>query len=206
VFIVFGCNNKTENTESTIIKDPAEILKPARSADESFLIIPGASIGNMVLGNALNTLSSLGKPDFSDNAMGKGWHIWYGDNTDGNGKKTRLIIYTNYKDNEMKEKVVSEIRVNRGEFKTKNGIGAGMKFEVIQREFPQMVEFAKYRNQEIDKDVFIYDAPGVGIAFEFISYEGEYAKCTAVIVYPKDKTLNTDYILHLPERSLPDGE
>jgi len=199
--LFIGCNQKkTEIEDKSTVKDPVEILQPI-PADTTFTIIPGVSVGETVLGNSTETLSVLGKPDFSDAAMGKAWLLWYKQIKEI-PKQVKWMIYTTYKDNELKEKVISEIRINSGEYKTESGIGAGTSFEVIQKEFPKITEFAKYKNQEINKDIYIYDVPGSGIAFEFISYEGDYAKCTAVIVYPKNKTLNTDYILFLPEREL----
>lgn len=200
-----ACNNKKAETETTVVGDPIKIVKPAQPKDHSQLIVPGRSVGKIMLGNPTETLSVLEKPDFSDGAMGKAWLVWY-DKTDTSSKQTKLMIYTSYKDSELKEKVIAEIRINSGEYKTESGIGAGTSFEVIQKEFPKMKEFAKYKDQRLKKDIFIYDAEGSGIAFEFLSYEGDYAKCVAVIVYPKDKKLNTDYIMNLPERELPGGE
>jgi len=116
------------------------------------------------------------------------------------------MVYTTYKDSEMKEKVVSEIRINSNNFKTKDGIGVGSSFEAVHNKFPEIKEFSKYRNQRSGNDVFIYDANNTGIAFEFVSSGKGVAKCIAVIVYNRKKTLNTDYLLFLPERETPDGE
>lgn len=187
-------------TIDTLLNDPTKADK------DNFLIVPGDKIGSTSIGLDTEKLGSLGKPDFSDAAMGKAWLVWYDKKNASNQKQIKLMVYTTYKDSEMKEKVVSEIRVTSSQFKLKNGIGIGTSFETIKKEFPEIKEFTKYRNQRTGKEVFIYDAPSSGIAFEFISYEGESAQCIAIVIYDKRKTLNTDYLLLLPERETPQGE
>ncbi len=103
--------------------------------NEKLLIIPGEKIGTTSIGTNTESLTTLGKPDFSDAAMGKAWLIWYGKNTP---KQTKLMIYTTYKDTEMKEKVVSEIRINSSDFKTKDDIGVGSSFETVHKKFPEI--------------------------------------------------------------------
>lgn len=203
LLILASCKDKVNLFIAPVQTIDTSLSDSTKIAKEKFVIVPGKQIGNTEIGLDTEKLGSLGKPDFSDAAMGKAWLVWY---KNGKEKSTKLMVYTTYKNNEMKEKVVSEIRINSDDFKTKNGIGVGSSFEIIKEAFPEISEFTKYRNQKTGKDVFIYDAPSSGIAFEFISLEGESATCNAVIVYDTSRKINTDYLLLLPERETKEGE
>lgn len=203
--LLASCNEKKPEPTKPL-QDPVEITQTPPPQDDTYLIVPGTSVGGTMIGSPVETLSKFGKPDFSDSAMGKAWLVWYGDDKNEKTRDSRLMVYTTYKNDELKEKVISEVRVTSGELKTKTGNGSGKNFEDIKKEFPELAEVAKYHNHRTNKDIYIYDAPSSGIAFEFVSYEGDYAKCVAVVVYDKSKKLTTDYIMNLPERVLPGGE
>jgi len=166
-----------------------------KQTDSKLLIVPGTSIGLTALGQNAESLAVLGQPDLSDAAMGKAWMSWYSKKTDDKGFKSELMICTGYKDSEMKEKVIKEIRINSPDFKTGNGNGSGQTLETIQHEFPNLKLVSAYNNTALKTEVQIYDEVNDGIAFEI----QQHGKCIAVIVHPKQKPLSNEYIVLHPE-------
>ena len=126
VMSCFSCQGKEklEAIEPEIgVKDSIPKEKPV-----NLKIIPGKSIGNVLLEQNSEELDFLGEADLSDAAMGKAWLTWYSTNSKLINGKTELNVYTTYKDNEMKEKVVRQIRITSPDFKTDSGVQTGMPF------------------------------------------------------------------------------
>lgn len=78
LFIVFtSCNNRagtTGSNDTAIRKITADTNKVKNGpVNSDSLIIPGESIGKVVLGENVASLQVLGEPDLSDAAMGKAW-------------------------------------------------------------------------------------------------------------------------------------
>lgn len=186
---LLSCSDKkasaveTEKTSDSIVKYvPPEII------DRQQLIIPGKSIGHTQLGQNAETLSSLGKPDFSDAAMGKAWATWYSKD----GKKKELNIYTTYKDSEMKEKVIRQIRITSSEFKTWEGIAIGKSLNDIQKSYPKVKLVGEYNAN--GKTVQLYDDADSGIAFEI-----ENDLCIGIIIHERGKKVTEEYITLHPD-------
>ena len=114
-----SCSDKktTVKTENDFISKDTIKYVPPKVTDKAFEIIPGERIGLTKLEENTETLSELGKPDFSDAAMGKSWATWISKDAE----KNELNIYSTYKDSEMKEKVVrrSELRHQNFKLQTK---------------------------------------------------------------------------------------
>ncbi|MCY1485327.1 hypothetical protein D3C87_327320 [compost metagenome] len=186
---LLSCSDKkasaveTEKTSDSIVKYvPPEII------DRKQLIIPGKSIGLTQLGQNAETLLSLGKPDFSDAAMGKAWATWYSKD----GQKKELNIYTTYKDSEMKEKVIRQIRITSPEFKTSDKIATGKSLKDIQQSFPKVKLIGKYNAN--GKAVQLYDDADSGIAFEI-----ENDLCIGIIIHETGKKVTDEYITLHPD-------
>lgn len=186
---LLSCSDKkasaveTEKTSDSIVKYvPPEII------DRKQLIIPGKSIGLTQLGQNAETLSSLGKPDFSDAAMGKAWATWYSKD----GQKKELNIYTTYKDSEMKEKVIRQIRITSPEFKTSDKIATGKSLNDIQKSFPKVKLVGEYNAN--GKTVQLYDDTDSGIAFEI-----ENDLCIGITIHETGKKVNDEYITLHPD-------
>ncbi|WDO11987.1 hypothetical protein MH928_11680 [Flavobacterium sp. WW92] len=186
---LLSCSDKkasaveTEKTSDSIVKYvPPEII------DRKQLIIPGKSIGLTQLGQNAETLSSLEKPDFSDAAMGKAWATWYSKD----GQKKELNIYTTYKNSEMKEKVIRQIRITSPEFKTSEGIAIGKSLNDIQKGFPKVKIVGEYNAN--GKAVQLYDDADSGIAFEI-----ENDLCIGIIIHEMGKKVTEEYITLHPD-------
>jgi len=186
---LLSCSDKkasaveTEKTSDSIVKYVSpEII------DRKQLIIPGKSIGLTQLGQNAETLASLGKPDFSDAAMGKAWATWYSKD----GQKKELNIYTTYKNSEMKEKVIRQIRITSPEFKTSDKIATGKSLNDIQKSFPKVKLVGGYNAN--GKAVQLYDDADSGIAFEI-----ENDLCIGIIIHETGKKVTDEYITLHPD-------
>lgn len=187
---------QNEITLDSITKSDSltKIITP-KQIDPKLLIVPGASIGLTALGQSAESLAVLGQPDLSDAAMGKAWMSWYSKKTDSKDFKSELMICTGYKDSEMKEKVIKEIRINSADFKTSKGNGTGQTLSSLQQEFPALKAIASYKNTNLKSEVQIYDDIINGIAFEVQDND----KCIGVIVHSKQKQTTCEYIVLHPE-------
>ena len=182
-----SCSDKTTNveTENNAISSDTIKYVPPKVTDNAYEIIPGERIGLTKLEENVENLSELGKPDFSDSAMGKSWSTWISKD----GEKNELNIYSTYKDSEMKEKVVRQIRITSPKFETPEGISTGKTLQDIQKAFPDIKLVAKYTDEKTKSLVEIYDSESNGIAFEFTQN-----KCVAIIVHTKGKKVTEEYI------------
>ncbi|WP_146171781.1 hypothetical protein [Flavobacterium magnum] len=176
-------------SETIVATLPTTTVKP------EWLITPGVAIGLTAIEDDTSKLEMLGTPDQSDAAMGKAWMTWYGKKTDS--MRDELNIYTTYKDNELKEKVVRQIRVTSAEFKTKNGISTESAFAEIMQAYPRLQTVAKYDNSDTKIETTIYDDVASGIAFEINNPFGK-SRCAAIIVHPKGKKVTDEYIYPNP--------
>lgn len=183
---------ENDNSEEIIVHPPnMEVSSdnvgyiPPKVIDEEWAIIPGKKIGLTKLEENTETLSELGKPDFSDSAMGKSWATWISKDDENN----ELNIYSTYKDSEMKEKVVRQIRITSPKFQTPSEISTGKSLQEIQKTFPDIKLVAKYTDEKTKNLVEIYDSETNGIAFEFTQNE-----CASIIVHTKGKKVTEEYI------------
>jgi hypothetical protein len=187
---VISCNGKKDAEEPDVTD--VDSVKTA-VINERLLIVPGKSIGNIALEqNAEKLETILGKPDLSDAAMGKAWLTWFSkvsDTVTGN----ELNIYTEYKDNELREKVVRQIRITSDEFKTKDGIKTGKTLDDIGKIFPGIKLVGKY-DTNTSFPVSVYDVIDQGIAFE-----AENNICTGIIVHTKGEKVSDTYITFHPD-------
>lgn len=189
--VVVSCNGKKEANDSEEGM-AADTVATAR-INPRLMIVPGKSIGNISLEQTADNLEAiLGKPDLSDAAMGKAWLTWFSkvsDTVTGN----ELNVYTEYKDNELKEKVVRQIRITSDEFKTRDGIATGMPLDGISKIFPAIKLIGKY-DTTTDYPVSVYDAVDEGIAFET-----ENSICTGIIIHKKGQPVTEEYITFHPD-------
>lgn len=182
-----SCSDKKTNIETennAVLTDTIKYIPP-KVTDKAFEIISGERIGLTKLEENVETLSKLGKPDFSDAAMGKSWATWISKDDE----KNELSIYSTYKNSEMKEKVVRQIRITSPKFQTPNEISTGKSLQEIQKAFPDIKLVAKYTDEKTKNGVEIYDSETNGIAFEFTQNE-----CAAIIVHTKGKKVTEEYI------------
>ena len=187
--VLISCNKKETVKPETVTVDTLATAK----VSENLVIAPGEKIGNTMIGANAETLKDLGQPDLSDAAMGKAWMSWLSKNPNNPG--TELMVSTGYKDSEMKEKTIKEIRVNSPDFKTSGGNGVGYTILDIVEEFPNIKATTAYSNSKTGQEVEVFDDQVSGIAFEI---QKEVPKiCIAIIIHEKDKPVRVDYtVLH----------
>lgn len=182
----FSCSDKKTNEEpnNTVVSDTIKYIPP-KIIDEEWAIIPGKSVGLTSLEENVEKLSELGEPDATDSAKGKSWSTW----VSKEDKKNELNIYTTYKNSEMNEKVVRQIRITSSKFETSNGISTRKSLQEIQKEYPEIKLVAKYSDEKTKNPVEIYDSERQGIAFEFTKNE-----CVAIIIHTKGKKVTEEYM------------
>lgn len=183
----FSCTKKTnENSDESI--EPKLITIEVGPEQ---LIIPGTAIGGTAIEDDTSKLEVLGQPNHSDAAMGKAWMTWYGKKTDTTHNE--MNVYTTYKDDELKEKVVRQIRITSPDFKTVEGINTESSFAEILKAFPNIKTVGKFDNIDTKIETTIYDDIQSGIAFEVRNPFGK-SQCCAIIVHEKGKKVTDDYI------------
>jgi hypothetical protein len=187
--VLLSCQGKKETETEDMTTDT--IAKPATNT--RLLILPGKSIGNIALeDNAADLESILGKPDLSDAAMGKAWLTWFSkvsDTVTGN----ELNVYTTYKDNELTEKVVRQIRITSDEFQTPDKLSTGRSLSEIQKIYPDLKSIGSF-DLETPNPVTVYDAVDEGIAFEI-----EKDRCVGIIIHQKGRKVSEEYITFHPD-------
>ena len=188
---IMSCQGKKDADETS--ENAAVNSLAVAKINTRLLIIPGKSIGNIELEATADNLSNtLGKPDLTDAAMGKAWLTWFSkvsDTVTGN----ELNVYTEYKNNELREKVVRQIRVTSAEFQTKEHIRTGLSLEDISKFFPTVQLVGRY-DVNTPYPVAVYDAVAEGIAFET-----EENKCTGIIIHRKGQPVSKEYITFHPD-------
>lgn len=166
---------------------------PATIAISSeYLIVPGRSIGQTSLGEDVETLTNtLGKPDFSDAAMGKAWLVWFGKQRDEHNNRTELDVYVTYKDSTMTSKVVKQIRTTSAAFKVSDSVHVYASLATLKTRFPDIAPVRKYKDGE--RDITLYDDVKRGIAFD-VALAGNQQICTGITVHEPGKSVNDVYI------------
>ncbi|HEY8914967.1 MAG TPA: hypothetical protein VIM87_00975, partial [Chitinophaga sp.] len=96
---------ETDTTTATAAQQPdtatAVTKTPVISSEK--LVSAGKGIGKIDLGSNADKLTELlGKPDFSDAAMGKAWLTWYSKRRDEHNNRNELNIFTTYADSTMR--------------------------------------------------------------------------------------------------------
>lgn len=199
--ILSSCqNNTSSSSDQDALSDTSSVLDslekttaPSASAiSPDYRIVPGKSIGQTALGEDAETLSkTLGKPDFSDAAMGKAWLVWYGKQRDEHNNRTELDVYVTYKDSNMTSKVVKEIRTTSSAFKVNDSVHVYASLSTLSNSFPNIQSVQKYKDDQ--RDITIYDDVNNGIAFDVVQ-AGNQQICVGVIVHEPGKSVNDVYI------------
>jgi hypothetical protein len=205
VFLNIACQNTANNTnadiatqtDSAVASGSDQPKKDSVSKDENGslndLIIPGKQIGKTQIGDDPEILvKNLGKPDSSDAAMGKAWLFWNGKRDEHNNKNL-LAVYTTYKDNTMKEKIVKLIYSTSSFFKTSNGVGVYSDLDEIKKQFPGLQQVTQFKERNSERMIYIYADKNQGIAFETAEARDQQI-CIAVTVYIPNENLLDLYI------------
>ncbi|MBV7533771.1 hypothetical protein [Chitinophaga sp. sic0106] len=178
--IASACNQPSQQSDRQ-----ADTLHPAAVEtipvpDPTTLIMPGKRIGITVIqANADSLIKIIGKPDFSDAAMGTYLNTWYARHTDGI-YQTSIFSQRNMGGPVEAITHVKSVYVTSPAFRTSNGLGPGTPMATIQNLYTlrNTGTFVK------DKDSLqVYEDLASGISFE----AGKDGVCKGVLVYaPQD--------------------
>lgn len=170
---------------------------PARKQPvEDNLIIPGERVGRVYLGMDDSLIAKLlGDPDSGNAAMGKAWMTWES-GRDEHNNATQLEIFTTYSDNTMRQKTVQQIRTTSNKFRTPAGLSVYSSLSDLQRVHSGLKKVATYADD--NRPLSLFDDKEQGIAYEVVA-AGNQELCTAIIIYPKGKSVFSGYRLLYPE-------
>jgi len=170
---------------------------PAISSEK--LVSAGKGIGKISLGSNADELEKLlGKPDFSDAAMGKAWLTWYSKHRDEHNNRNELNIFTTYADSTMRTKTVKQIRVTSPFYITSDSLQVYNDLARIREVYPDLVSEGTYKEQKGGRTIHLYDAIAQGIAFEIAEANGQQI-CISMIVHEPGKKVTDIYITLHPD-------
>jgi hypothetical protein len=172
-FICFGlaCGQRTPKSNSTVQENHPTSIKADEPVDPKLLIVPGAGIGYIKLGESADSVvKALGKPTAQDAAMGAAVMTWV------NGTDT-TSIYTHRNMGAKDESIshVKVIRITSPLYKTSKWVHAGMSLDSIKSEY----QFRKNSRG-------VYDDVAAGIGFEISG-----SRCSAIVVHAAGDSLAT---------------
>lgn len=161
-----SCTQKKHQSVSDAIKSESKAHEDdqvaaieALPADK--LIDPAKGIGQIAINEAgSRVIIQLGKPDFSDAAMGKSVAIWY---TDHNTKGYAMNIYFSTDMGNDDTPRVKAIRITSPSFKTVNRLYTGVLFADAQKLY-RLRQLGTFKVNGSART--LYDDAAAGIAFE----------------------------------------
>lgn len=153
------------------------------------LVAPGRSLGNITLGAAPETLTTLGPPATTDAAMQKAWATWYGKAT--TGARTQLDVYTAVSGADMR-KTIQMVRATSPFFHTVGGIRPGSTLAAVRKSCGPFTLAGTYSSGPAKATRYLYDNARAGIAFETDGTSAT-SHCTAVLVHLPGKAIKTSY-------------
>lgn len=181
VATVAACGRSNREDEST--RSEADTLAAdTTSIADSLLIVPGQSVGFYRLDDADSLLlKKLGKPDFSDAAMGKAVLVWHTDT--GGGQSYPLSVFTSRDMGNDETARLKQIRITSPLFETRESLRVGSALQEITGVFAVRPRETYESN---GASYSIYDTRD-GIAFEVDNTD----HCVSIIIHHQIDTLNS---------------
>lgn len=151
------------------------------------LLIPGESAGDIHLFESDSSLlETLGKPDYSDAAMGKALLVWH---AGGDSVRYPLSVFTARDMGNDETARIQQIRITSPFYTTAEGICASSTLDEIANHY----QTEPVETYEHDGQLYTVHDSKQGIAFEV----GPDDRCVAVIIHSRD----ADATSYLPLRS-----
>lgn len=155
---------------------------PHLDTSDSLMLVPGRSAGVFKLGESDSLLHQrLGKPDFSDAAMGKAVLMWYTDT----GSSYPLSIFTSRDMGNDETARIQQIRITSPYFETQQSIHVGVTLAEISNTYAKSLRVVE-TYEENGATYSIYDTDA-GIAFEIDPAE----RCVAIIIQGVDSSMHS---------------
>lgn len=159
--------------------------------DTLYQIIPGQRIGKVYVGQTTEqVIKLLGQPDSGDAAMGKALSFWL--SKSAQEPRHYLAIYFTRSTANSPQMLARQIRVNSPRFTTpEDTLRTGSPLKKIRKQHPQLRPIGFYTHPQQQYQVYIYDAPEAGIAFEVRTTD---STCTAITVHQKGEEMTNTYL------------
>lgn len=187
LFLATGCKQNNKKQSEVPVAEPLQqksVEQKAEVEHDTILIVPGKSIGNIVLNaDAKKTISLYGKPDFQDAAMGKEHLSW---KVQKEKKPYNLAIFTARKMGVEDFSRIKLIRTNAATYQTKNKLGVEASLGEIRQEFI-LEKVGSFK--ENGEQFTLYDTDK-GIAFEI----DENQKCSGILLHLIDQKATAFYL------------
>lgn len=183
IIVVAACKQVPDKPNNKSKKD--SVSQKSNTDSEGIsqsLIIPGKQMGQWQLNeNSDAAIDNLGKPDYSDAAMGKALLKWK------NVRGGSLVMFVAQKMGVEDFHRLKMIRSSSSKFKTKNGFGVGSDWLALQAEFNLEKRGIFHGNHQ--KRILWVDKK------RHIGFEMDTRKtCQAVVIYVDDYTPENLYI------------
>ncbi|MFD2871744.1 hypothetical protein ACFS5N_04645 [Mucilaginibacter ximonensis] len=191
---LFACKHKSKTFKDAIRNESENHTDTTRAVSATVaadrLIVPGKSIGGTILDRpAGDVIARLGKPDFSDAAMGKSVCAWYADHNK-NGYTTHMYFATDMGNDDTSR--VKAIRVSSPSFKTKNQLYAGLLITDAQKQY-KLDTLGTFKLNGSSRR--LYDDKAEGIAFD----ADRSGNITGIAVYQKGVNVKNVYMAFFAE-------
>ena len=208
-FLIFSCKENTKITttkftdvgiKDTILPalnvaiDTAKIDSVKIATQKNDSILPGISIGGILIGEMAETLlQKKGLPDSSDKAMNKVYNEWLtkptlkaADTTATSFKTFSVVSGKNEKEAATR---VKRIRITSPIYKTAMQVKVGSTLAYLKLQYPSLKKPVAKTEIANGGELKIYDETSEGIAFEIINN-----KCIAIIIHEKgQKYISTSF-------------
>lgn len=164
-----ACTSPTEQGDQ-----PVEAVN---TVSDSLLIRPGESVGNIKLGEDMQSLAKLsGTPDESDAAMGAASYTWFAKH-DAAGYRTSIYGHRNFGGTDENVLHIKKILITSPDYKTADGLNTGTSRKGLSG-FYHLNDSSRYVVK--GKAFHVFADIKKGIAFEIDSLTN---KCTAISVF-----------------------
>lgn len=144
------------------------------------LVVPGRSLGNLILGATASTLATLGPATYSDAAMQKAWSTWRGSRPTTSSAPTQLDVYTAPAGSDVDHHTVQVVRATSPWFHLANGLRPGARLSAIRQVYGKLPLATTYR--VAGQPRYLYDDVQRGLAFE-TDGTASGSRCQAVLVH-----------------------
>ena len=161
-------------------------------------IIPGKQLGKLKIGDLMEDMKWLKKPDFGDTSSGRQWQTWEAKKPDPrNGKIINSLDVYSAVNTDGKYQI-RMIRATSPTFATSGKIKVGSAYQDVTNQFSRLAKVGEYKSPQFSEKVALFDDATGGISFEFKPGAdgtiGLHSKCLSIWVHdPGMKVLQDFY-------------